>query len=46
MNQGAKENLEITAAQDLLSALGEKLRAGQNIRLSINWIVEEGGTDL
>lgn len=46
VNQGTKENLEITAAQDLLSALGQKLRAGQNIRLSINWIVEENGTDL
>ena len=46
VNQGAKEDLEIAAAQDLLSALGQSLRAGQNIRLSITWIVEEGDTDL
>lgn len=45
VKQGSKENLEMTAAQELLSNLEQDLREGQDIRLSISWIVEEGGTE-
>ena len=45
VNQGTKENLEITAARSLLSDLGQNLLESQKIRLSISWIVEEGSTE-
>lgn len=45
VSQGAKENLEMATAQELLSELTKNLKAEQTIRLSISWIVEEGSTD-
>lgn len=45
VSQGAKENLEMATAQELLSELTQNLKAEQTIRLSISWIVEEGSTD-
>ncbi|MGE0826036.1 MAG: DUF6079 family protein [Candidatus Binatia bacterium] len=44
VGQGAKENLEITAATELLSSLGQELRNGQVLRVNLSWIIEEGGT--
>lgn len=45
VNQGTKENLEITAARSLLSDLGQNLRESQKLSLSISWIVEEVSTE-
>ncbi len=45
VGQGSKENLGMTDAKELLSSLGQELRDGQNIRVNMNWIVEEGGTE-
>jgi len=42
VSKGAQENLGMTAAQELLSSLEQKLSKGQDIRLNIIWIVEEG----
>ena len=45
VSQGTKESLEIDTAQGLLSELAHKLQAGQKLRLSISWIVEEGNVE-
>jgi hypothetical protein len=44
VGQGAEQNLEIAAAQELLSSLGQGLRDGQVLRVNLSWIIEEGGT--
>jgi hypothetical protein len=45
VNQGIQENLGIKPAQDLMSELVQTLAAGQTIRFSISWIVEEGNSE-
>jgi hypothetical protein len=38
---GTEENLKLKAAQDLLQRLSKDIKPGQNIRLSISWMIEE-----
>jgi hypothetical protein len=46
VGQGSKENLGMAAATALLSRLGQEVRDGQDIRVNISWIIEEGETEL
>ena len=45
VGQGSEKNLGMTAAKDLLSGLDQELREGQDIRLNVSWIIEEGGDE-
>jgi hypothetical protein len=40
VKEGVEENLELSEAQELLSSLKNQMQTGENIRLSIRWIVE------
>lgn len=42
VGDGSETNLGLKAAEDLLTNLGKGLKTGQNVRLSISWIIEEG----
>ena len=42
VSDGSETNLGLKAAEDLLLKLGKGLKTGQNVRLSISWIIEEG----
>lgn len=44
VGHGAKDNLEMAAATELLSSLEHELRDGQVLRVNLSWIIEEGGT--
>jgi hypothetical protein len=41
VSDGSQTNLGLKAAEDLLIELGKGLKAGENVRLSISWIIEE-----
>jgi hypothetical protein len=43
LRQGAEQHLTLHAAQDLLARLEHELQAGQEIHVSLSWIIEEGG---
>ncbi|MHC4175951.1 MAG: phage resistance protein [Planctomycetota bacterium] len=45
VGKGSKENLGIAEAKDLLSDLDQGLREGQDLRLNVSWIIEEGGSE-
>jgi len=42
LRRGSEQNLNIRAAQDLISRLDHALQAGQDIHVTISWIIEEG----
>jgi hypothetical protein len=44
LRQGAEQHLTMRAAQDLIARLDHELQEGQEIRVNISWIVEEGGS--
>ena len=41
VSEGSKADIGMKAAEDLLIKLGKDLKAGENVRLSISWIIEE-----
>lgn len=41
VSEESKTDLELQAAKELLIKLSEDLKPGQNVRLSISWIIEE-----
>jgi len=41
VEQGSQQNLDLTAAKDLLIQLGSKMRTEQTIRLDLEWIIED-----
>lgn len=43
VDQGTRANLELDAAGALLARLQKEAKAGRNVRLSISWVIEEGG---
>jgi hypothetical protein len=43
LRQGAEQHLTLRAAQDLLARLEHELQAGQEIHVTLSWIIEEGG---
>ncbi|HCP13393.1 MAG TPA: hypothetical protein DIT89_13755 [Planctomycetaceae bacterium] len=43
VSQDAKQNIALPAARELLSELSGKLKPGQSVRVSVTWVVEEGG---
>ena len=43
VSQDAKQNLALPAAREILSELAGKIRPGQSVRVSMTWVVEEGG---
>jgi hypothetical protein len=45
VNHGAKQNLALPEAKELISKLDRDLRAGQTVQLNISWIVEEDGSE-
>ena len=45
VGKDSKEGLGISEAKDLLSDLAQGLREGQDIRLNVSWIIEEGGSE-
>lgn len=43
VNQGAKQDLSTAAAKELLTSLDKQVKAGQTARISVSWVIEEGG---
>ncbi|MEQ9408742.1 MAG: phage resistance protein [Fuerstiella sp.] len=43
VDQGSRENLDLTATKELVASLDGKLGDGQQIRLNVSWVIEEGG---
>ena len=43
VRQGAEQHLTLRAAQDLITRLEHELQAGQEIHVTLSWIIEEGG---
>ncbi|NEQ32659.1 MAG: phage resistance protein [Leptolyngbya sp. SIO4C5] len=41
VSEGRENNLSLTATKELLDKLGKGLKASENVRLSISWIIEE-----
>ncbi len=41
VSEGSKADINFKAAQDTLIALGKTVKPGQNVRLSLSWIIEE-----
>jgi hypothetical protein len=41
ISEGSQTDIGFKAAQDMLITLGKDLKPGQNVRLSISWIIEE-----
>lgn len=44
VDQGSRDNLNIAATKDLVAGLERELKPSQDIRVNINWIIEEGET--
>ena len=44
LRQGAEQHLTLRAAQDVIARLEHELQAGQDIRFTLSWIIEEGGS--
>ncbi|MSR60009.1 MAG: phage resistance protein [Planctomycetaceae bacterium] len=42
--EGTKQNLTLPEAGKLLTDLKEKIKPGQAARISVSWVIEEGGT--
>ena len=45
VDQRERDDLDISAALDLLVRLEQELRSGQTIRLNMRWVVEEGESE-
>jgi hypothetical protein len=43
VGQGTKQDLSAAAAKDLLANLDKQVKAGQTARISVSWVIEEGG---
>lgn len=43
VGQGSEQDLALPAAKEVLARLDREKRAGQAIRVSVSWIIEEGG---
>ena len=44
-DQGMQENLLVSDAAALITRLEQGLKSGQDIRLNISWVIEEGGSE-
>ena len=44
-DQGMQENLVVSDAAALITRLEQGLKSGQDIRLNISWVIEEGGSE-
>jgi hypothetical protein len=44
VSQGSEQNLSIQSAKGLLERLADEVSAGQSARISIGWVIEEGGS--
>lgn len=45
VDQRGRDDLDISAARDLLVRLEQELRSGQTIRLHMRWVIEEGESE-
>jgi hypothetical protein len=44
VTQGSRDNLNLAATKDLVAGLEREVKPNQDIRVNINWIIEEGET--
>jgi hypothetical protein len=44
VSQGAEQNLSLQSARQLLERLSAEVSTGQSARISIGWVIEEGGS--
>jgi hypothetical protein len=44
VSQGSEQNLSIQSAKGLLERLAGEMSTGQSARISIGWVIEEGGS--
>ena len=43
VGRDTKENLSVTDARRVLSEVEKQVKSGQNARINVSWIIEEGG---
>lgn len=43
VNQGVKQDLSPAAAKELLADLDKQMKPGRTTRISVSWVIEEGG---